>query len=145
MLVSERGSAAAAKCPPRACFGAIPTGSSLVEAKVGTFYRDPGDGLGPNGTPAVFAMAIGQIEWLRRRAKADVATIASASNRRMVHRRTTESSGAPGDANNGARSKSQLVSACRCHTSTERASSDRRRRRPRMAHYAFCVSPLSWK
>lgn len=96
MLISKRGPAAIAKCPPGACLRAISGWRSLIDIETGTPYRNPGHRLRSNGAPAVFAMAIGLVQNFRGGAKTHVSAITAAIYRSAVHR--TESTAAAGDA-----------------------------------------------
>ena len=98
MLISKRTPAAAAECPPRTGFRAVPVWSSLVEAKARTLYCNPRDRLGPNGTATVFAMAICLVERFRVGAKTHFSTVAAAIDGRVFHRCRTESTATGADA-----------------------------------------------
>ena len=98
VLISKRAPAASAERPHRTCLGAISARTPLVEAKAGMLYCDPGDSLGTDGSPAIFTMAVCLVERFRGGAEAHPSTIATASNRAVVHLRRPRSAATLGDA-----------------------------------------------
>jgi len=57
-LVAQGSAATVAKRPPGSRVGPIPVRSALLEPKVHSLHRDPGDGLRADRSPAIGAVAI---------------------------------------------------------------------------------------
>ena len=79
-FIGQGGAATIAKRSPRPRVSVIPLWSAPLEAKVHSVYRDPGNGLRADRSPAIGAVAIGLVDGSLCGLEPDRATVASASD-----------------------------------------------------------------
>jgi hypothetical protein len=85
VLITQRRSAAIAKCPPRSRLRPIPAWRSFHKLELRTFYCDPGYCLSSGGSTAVLTVTIRANTDLGRGAETHLPTITATGNFVLFH------------------------------------------------------------